>query len=112
MKLLSVATTSHAAAPVALGYLYQCHWPLLALLRDSADRPDCKITLELHDDVAWDQDGTPTQLLQLKHHIHNARGLGDKDSDWWRTIQAWMDAHRARALFFSSRLTFWVPPDS
>jgi len=85
--------TSHTAAPVALGYLYQCQWPLLALLRDSADRPDCQITLGLHDDVAWDRDGSPTELLQVKHHINSVRGLGDKDSDWWRTIQAWMDAH-------------------
>jgi hypothetical protein len=93
MKLPSVAVTSHTAAPAALGYLYQCRWPLLALLRDSADRPDCQITLELHDDVAWDYDGTPTELLQVKHHIKSVRGLGDKDADWWRTIQAWMDAH-------------------
>jgi hypothetical protein len=88
-----VAVTSHTAAPAALGYIYQCQWPLLALLRDSADRPDCQITLELHDDVAWDHDGTPTALLQVKHHVNSVRGLGDKDVDWWRTIQAWMDAH-------------------
>jgi hypothetical protein len=88
-----VAVTSHTAAPAALGYIYQCQWPLLALLRDSADRPDCQITLELHDDVAWDRDGTPTALLQVKHHVNSVRGLGDKDVDWWRTIRAWMDAH-------------------
>jgi hypothetical protein len=93
MKLPSVRGTSHTAAPAALGYIYQCRWPLLALLHDSADRPDCRITLELHDDVAWDRDGTPTDLLQVKHHINGERGLGDKDVDWWRTIQAWMDAH-------------------
>jgi hypothetical protein len=93
MKLPSVRGTSHTAAPAALGYIYQCRWPLLALLHDSADRQDCQITLELHDDVAWDRDGTPTDLLQLKHHINGERGLGDKDVDWWRTIQAWMDAH-------------------
>lgn len=91
MKLPSVAVTSHTAAPAALGYIYQGQWPLLALLR--ADRQDCQITLELHDDVAWDRDGTPTDLLQLKHHINDVRGLGDKDADWWRTIQAWIDAH-------------------
>jgi hypothetical protein len=93
MKLPSVAGTSHTAAPAALGYIYQCRWPLLALLRDSGDRPDCQITLELYDDVAWDDNGTPTELLQVKHHINSARGLGDKDIDWWRTIQVWMDLH-------------------
>lgn len=84
---------SHTAAPVALGYIYQCQWPLLTLLRDSADRPDCQVTVELHDDVAWDRDGTATELLQLKHHINGVRGLHDMDEDWWRTIGAWMDAH-------------------
>jgi hypothetical protein len=64
---------------------------LLALLHDSADRPDCKITVEVFDDVAWDQDGTPTELLQVKHHINRVRGLGDKDTDWWRTIHVWLD---------------------
>jgi hypothetical protein len=52
---------------------HQCQWPLLAMLRDSADRPDCRITLELHDGVAWDRDGTPTELLQVKHRQQGAR---------------------------------------
>lgn len=84
---------SHNAAPSALGYLYQSQWPLLELLRRSDERPDCAITLELHDDVAWEQEGSPTELLQLKHHIRAGRGLGDKDVDIWRTIGAWMDTH-------------------
>ncbi|WP_406106235.1 ABC-three component system protein [Micromonospora globbae] len=86
-----MSSSSHNAAPSALGYLYQSQWPLLELLRRSEERPDCAITLELHDDVAWEQEGTPTELLQLKHHLRAGRGLGDKDVDIWRTIRAWMD---------------------
>jgi hypothetical protein len=40
----------------------------------------------------WDLDGTATDLLQLKHHVGAAGALGDRDSDWWRTIRAWMDS--------------------
>jgi C-terminal domain 7 of the ABC-three component (ABC-3C) systems len=87
-----MSSSSHSAAPQALGYLYQCQWPLLELLQRSVDRPDCAITIEQYDDVAWERDGTPQELLQLKHHIGSQRSLGDKDSDWWRTIRVWMDA--------------------
>lgn len=82
---------SHSAARSALGYFYQSQWPLLELLRGSGERPDCAITLELHDDVAWDVQGTPTDLLQVKHHLRATRRLGDKDVDVWRTIRAWMN---------------------
>jgi len=86
---------SHEAASSALGYLYQSQWPLVELLRRSAGEPDAAITIELYDDVAWEQDGTPKELLQLKHHTAKARTLGDKDDDLWRTIRSWMDAHSA-----------------
>ena len=84
---------SHGASASALGYLYQSQWPLVEILRRGRDEPDCALTLELHDDVAWEEDGTPTELLQLKHHINAAGRLGDKDDDLWRTIRVWMDAH-------------------
>jgi hypothetical protein len=88
-----VSGQSHSAAPSALGYLYQSQWPLLELLRGSPERPDCAITVELHDDVAWDEHGTPTSLLQLKRHHQSVRTLSDKDVDVWRTIRVWMDGY-------------------
>jgi len=84
---------SHGAAAAALGYLYQSEWPLVELLRRGRDEPDSALTLELHDDVAWEQEGTPIELLQLKHHVSATGRLGDKDDDLWRTIRVWMDAH-------------------
>src|SRR5690606_3793767 len=57
------------------------------------ERPDGAISLELHDDVAWEQSGAPSELLQVKHHIRGVRTLGDKDDDVWRTIRSWMDTH-------------------
>ncbi|MCC6639647.1 MAG: hypothetical protein IT386_00630 [Deltaproteobacteria bacterium] len=87
-----MSESPHSAASSALGYLYQTQWPLLELLRRGRDRPDAALTLELHDDVAWEE-GTPTELIQSKHHENTARSLGDKHADWWRTIRAWMNAH-------------------
>jgi hypothetical protein len=88
-----VPNQSHSAAPSALGYLYQSQWPLVEIVRRSQERPDLSLTLELYDDVSWEQDGTPLELLQLKHHLNSTRALGDKDPDLWRTIASWMDAH-------------------
>src|SRR4051794_3467853 len=87
-----MSSSPHSAASSALGYLYQTQWPLLELLdRQPGERPDAAVTLELHDDVAWEE-GTPMELIQSKHHLRSTRTLGDKDADWWRTIRAWMTA--------------------
>lgn len=90
----SVANTPHGAAPSALGYQHQTWWALLELLRMGAHRPDATITLELHDDVAWEQNGTPTELLQLKHHQNQQRQLTDASPDLWSTLKVWMDTAR------------------
>jgi hypothetical protein len=81
----------HGAAPSALGYRYQTTWALLELLRRAPDRPDASISLEMHDDVAWDADGTPQELLSLKHHVKTTRNLADGSDDLWRTLRVWMD---------------------
>ena len=82
---------AHEASQSALGYIYQSQWPLLELLRRAPSRPDAALTLELHDDVVWQQGGTPTELLQVKHHINAHRGLGDMDADLWKTVGVWME---------------------
>ncbi|MCX4808886.1 hypothetical protein OG594_46385 [Streptomyces sp. NBC_01214] len=88
-----MASSAHEASASALGYLFQAQLALFELLRGQEERPDGAISLELHDDVAWEQDGRPVDLLQVKHHIRSVRALGDKDDDVWRTIQSWMDTH-------------------
>lgn len=84
-----VPSKNHEAAGSALGYLYQTSWALLELLRRK--RSDSMLTLEMHDDVSWDVDGTATELIQVKHHIAVKGGLGDMSVDLWRTLNAWMD---------------------
>jgi hypothetical protein len=86
-----MASASHNAAPSAIGYQHQTWWALVELLRSDVGRPDAAITLELHDDVAWEQDGTATQLLQVKHHQNTHRALTDASTDLWRTLKVWMD---------------------
>jgi len=81
---------SHSAAGSAAGYQFQADYCLYALLVDGG--PGRSISLELHDDVAWDQDGTPLEKLQIKHTVKGAGGLGDKSDSMWRTIKAWIDA--------------------
>jgi hypothetical protein len=75
----------------ALGYRYQTTWALLELLRRAPGRPDASISLEMHDDVAWDADGSPEELLSLKHHVNTTRNLADGSDDLWRTLRVWMD---------------------
>ncbi|WP_433177318.1 ABC-three component system protein [Actinoallomurus sp. CA-150999] len=49
--------------------------------------------METHDDVGWESatTGDPVELLQTKHHLVESVGLGDKDSDIWKTLLVWMD---------------------
>jgi hypothetical protein len=64
-----------------VGYQYQTWWALAELLRSGSGRPDAAITLELHDDIAWEQVGSPTELLQVKHHQNTQRALTDASTD-------------------------------
>ena len=67
-----MASAEHSAVASAAGYLYQVRWALLHLLREGRTRPDQVLSLEMHDDVGWeDQRGTATELLQTKRdHLH------------------------------------------
>ncbi|WPP32273.1 ABC-three component system protein [Streptomyces sp. CL7] len=87
------ASVSHDASASALGYLFQAQWGLYELLQGAEERPDGAISLELHDDVAWEEGARAVDLLQTKFHPRSTRSLGDKDDDVWRTIRSWMDTH-------------------
>ena len=57
---------NHNAAGQMIGYLYQVRYALNLLLQSSD--PSYQISLEKFDDIAFDRDGTPVQLIQAKHH--------------------------------------------
>lgn len=85
-------TTSHSAAASAAGYQYQTWLSLFQMLKVGQNRPDARITLELYDDIAWEEAGTPTELLQTKHHSRSSPSLTDSSEDLWKTIKAWLDS--------------------
>jgi len=91
-----VASSDHSAIPSVLGYQYQTNWGLYELLRNRVSRPDHALTLEMFDDVAWDADGRPTDLLQLKLHVNATGTLGNSSDDIWRTMGVWIDNGRPR----------------
>lgn len=79
----------HNAPAQMLGYLYQIRYAL-NLLMDCED-PTYQISIEKFDDVAFDKDGEPVQLIQAKHHTIPA-SLSDTSVDLWKTLKVWMDA--------------------
>jgi hypothetical protein len=73
----------------ALGYFYQARYALLLLL--GAD-VDAEMSLERFDDIAFERDGTPRELLQTKHQINNTGSLSDASTDLWKTLRVWSEA--------------------
>ena len=73
-----------------LGYLYQCREALLLAIVESKSHPALAISIERFDDVAFEQGGSPTEQVQLKHHV-NAASLTDLSVDLWKTIRIWSE---------------------
>lgn len=86
----------HGAAASVLGYLHQAQWALLELLRKRGSNPDASLSMEMHDDVAWDVAGSPTEMNQLKLHTSRVGSLGNSSTDLWRTVGVWLDNGRPR----------------
>lgn len=81
--------SSHQATEQMLGYLYQVQYALDLLL--SNENSSYQISIEKFDDVAFEKDGRPMQLIQLKHHVKQRGNLTDGSADLWRTIKVWID---------------------
>ncbi len=88
------SAADHSAAASVLGYLHQTRWGLMELLRARTTDPGRSLTLEMHDDIAWEEAGTPAELKQLKLHVSSLRSLTDASDDMWRTLRVWMDNGR------------------
>ncbi|MGC2656524.1 MAG: ABC-three component system protein [Bryobacteraceae bacterium] len=87
--------STHEASASATGYLYQCRIALLLGLRAIPLTPDLKISVEKFDDVAFDCNGTPSELVQTKHHIGSTGNLSNASSDLWNTLLIWVKAVKA-----------------
>lgn len=79
----------HAASGSATGYLYQCRYALLAALKEMRLRPQLSVSIERFDDVAFDEYGTPEEIIQTKHHPPDAGVLTDQSVDLWKTLGIW-----------------------
>ncbi|UUP14921.1 ABC-three component system protein [Aeromicrobium wangtongii] len=81
---------THSAAGQALGYFQQCMRALAELGRRGATEPTVEMRIEMLDDIDFSDGGSPTELLQVKHHI--GPGTVTMNSvDLWRSLNVWMD---------------------
>jgi hypothetical protein len=87
------------ASSSALGYLYQCRYALLLLIQKSARNSALTLTIERFDDVAFDDKGTPRELIQTKHHLGQTPNLTDASPDLWKTLRVWSDGV-LRGIFY------------
>jgi hypothetical protein len=86
--------SQYDASASALGYIYQVRYALLASLKkmQEVDDPDLYyVSIEKLDDIAFEKEGTPEELLQLKYHSAPAN-LTDKSPDIWKTLRIWAEA--------------------
>lgn len=78
-------STQFSAPFPALGYLYQSRYALYLILEG---QDEVELSMESLDDVVFETDGTPRELLQLKHHGSQA-SLTNTSRELWKTIRIW-----------------------
>jgi len=69
-----------SATASAQGYLYQVRYGLLLMFKAVQSNPQAEFSLERLDDIAFEQNGDPLELIQSKHHVTPA-DLTDASSD-------------------------------
>lgn len=79
-----------SASSQALGYLYQIRLALYLAMKD--ENIDKDLGIELLDDVSFYSEGTPLELIQVKHHLKKTASLTDGSLDLWKTIRVWSEA--------------------
>ncbi|EJM7233869.1 TPA: ABC-three component system protein [Vibrio cholerae] len=88
------STSQFDASPSMLGYIYQIRFALylsLKKLSDLADPEQFNVSIEKLDDIAFDNNGSPEELLQTKFH-GNEGNLTDRSPDIWKTIRIWVES--------------------
>jgi hypothetical protein len=85
----------HSAAQSAAGYLYQARLALAECLRYAYADSGIEIAIEKLDDVSFEKDGSPLELLQAKHHLKRLGDLTDTSVDLWKTLRVWAEQTKA-----------------
>ncbi|MBD1919435.1 MULTISPECIES: ABC-three component system protein [Cyanophyceae] len=83
-------TVDFSATDAALGYFYQARLALLSSLQRLSKDAVFAVYLETLDDVVFDNDGSPLELLQLKHHREHLGNLTNASPDLWKSLRIWM----------------------
>ncbi len=86
--------TQYSASASLLGYIYQCRLALLETLKRLKSDPNIAVAIETLDDVVFEKDGTPTDVIQVKHHISRKANLTDASTDLWKTMRIWVDLYK------------------
>ncbi len=92
------ANSKHSAAPSMQGYMYQCRVALSEMLRKLQENQMVSVAIETLDDVVFERNGTPIEIIQTKHHINRQANLTDASVDLWRTIGIWIDLFESKSL--------------
>ena len=79
----------HSASASMTGYLFQARIALLLGLKEVKHYPSHTLSIEHFDDVSFEEDGIPIELIQTKHHV-NGGSLLDGSVDVWRTLHIWI----------------------
>lgn len=88
---MSTNANQFSASASALGYLYQARLGLLWALKRLKDSSDFVVSLETIDDVTFETNGRPDELLQTKHHLTRSAALTDASPDLWKTLRVWFE---------------------
>lgn len=102
------------ASSSALGYIYQVRYALLAALKkipEVEDPDDYNISIELLDDVAFDKNGNPEELLQTKYHGEKGN-INNRSPDIWKTLRVWIESHNKKSIDFTKSLLFLITTES
>ncbi|OHV69093.1 hypothetical protein LCM4577_23020 [Mesorhizobium sp. LCM 4577] len=88
---VSSSSDKHSVAHVAAGYLYQARLALSEALKYANVDSSVEVSIEKLDDVSFEKDGAAIDLLQTKHHLHQAANLTDGSVDLWKTLGIWAE---------------------
>ncbi|MDO8871785.1 MAG: hypothetical protein Q7V05_03520 [Methanoregula sp.] len=88
---MSKSPSKHSAGPSLTGYLYQCRLALFLALKNLKINPNLTISFENLDDVVFEKNGLPKEIIQTKHHTKRKGNLSDASTDLWKTLHIWMD---------------------
>ncbi len=92
------------ASASLMGYLYQCRVALLESIKRLPMGIEFIIKIEILDDVSFEKEGSPAELLQTKHHVNQVGNLTNAAPDIWKTIRIWCEGILSEDIKITSKL--------